>query len=184
MRYTTIIDISEIPVIYRNQNACRVYIHMALKSGYHDADRDVIRVSVRRLAADCGISVAAARHALGVLQRAGLVASEAGSWRVRKWVLDVKPTPRRQSGTAPAAAAQSFDADNEVREIAMRQHDREMLQENRRRLAAEWVAGATSDELAAAARKIRERGSFRTGAVIIGANDAAYEVIMKKIGKS
>lgn len=182
MRYTTVIDISEFPDIYRNRNACRVYIHMALKSGYHDADRDVIRVSVRRLAADCGISVAASRHALGVLQRAGLVASEAGAWRVRKWVLDVKPTPRRQSNTAPAAAAQPFDADADAREIALRRHDREMLQENRRRLAAEWVAHATVDELADAARRISERGSFRTGAVIICASDAAYEVIKEKIG--
>lgn len=180
MRYTTIIDISEIPVIYRNHNACRVYIHMALKSGYHDADRDVIHVSVRRLASDCGISVAAARHALGVLQRAELIANEGVTWRVKKWVLDLKPTPRRQANTA-AVQVSVFDVDEQERATAQRRHEVEMLNQQRVRAAADWVSHASRDELAAAARQIERRGTFRTGAVIIGAADAAAEEIKKRL---
>lgn len=60
MRYTTIVDISEYASLYRNHNARLVYLHLALRSGYHDNDRDLIDVSVRRLA-DAVASLSARR---------------------------------------------------------------------------------------------------------------------------
>ena len=69
MRYTTIIDISEIPRLYNNNNAVRLYLHFALKCGYHDHDRDMITVSIRQLSRTLHMTIAATRHALHVAQR-------------------------------------------------------------------------------------------------------------------
>lgn len=97
MRYTTIIDIRENPRIYRNINARLLYLHLALTSGYHDEDRDICRLSLRGMAIQAGLTLSATRHALRILQEEGLVTHEGDQWRITKFVLDKKPTPRRQS---------------------------------------------------------------------------------------
>lgn len=87
MRYTTIIDITEQPEVYRNQNARLLYLHLTLKSSYRDEDRDRVKVSVRQMAWQTGMSLSAARNALAVLIKAGLVKHEGGStWAVTKFV--------------------------------------------------------------------------------------------------
>lgn len=96
MRYTTVIDITEYRDIYRSHTARLVYLHLALKCGYHDDDRDVIRISIRSIAADVGVTVSAARCALSLLQRRGLLTKEADGWRVRKWVPTITPSSRKQ----------------------------------------------------------------------------------------
>lgn len=73
MRYTTLIDISEYPQLYRSSSVRLVYLHLVLKSGFHDDDRDLCAVSIRRLANDCGLTVAATRHALGLLEKAAMI---------------------------------------------------------------------------------------------------------------
>lgn len=101
MRYTTIIDISEMPELYRNVNTRAIYLHLVLKSGYHDNDRDRIRVSIRRLAIDAGVTISATRNALQQLEKAGMIErSSDGFFAVKKWILDVKPTPRQKATTA------------------------------------------------------------------------------------
>ena len=75
MRYTTIIDISEIQPIYRNVNARLVYLHLVLKSGYHDNDRDLVSISLRRIAAEVGLTLSATRHAISQLEKAQLLSS-------------------------------------------------------------------------------------------------------------
>lgn len=105
MRYTTVIDISEFPQIYRNMNARVLYLHMALKSGYHDADRDLLEISIRRLAMDAGLTVSATRHALATLEKDKLVTREGEKWRILKWVVVDPPTPRRQPRKASQDAA-------------------------------------------------------------------------------
>lgn len=97
MRYTTIIDIREIPRVYRNINARILYLHLVLVSGYHDEDRDICRLSLRGMATQSGLTLSALRHALKILQDEGLVAHEGEQWRITKFILDKKPTPRRQS---------------------------------------------------------------------------------------
>lgn len=106
MRYTTVIDVSEMPEVYRSVNARLLYLHMALKSGWHDDDRDKLRTSLRQLASDCGLTLSATRHAVAVLTKAKLLArDEGGTWHVRKWHLDAPPSPRPRKQQAAAAAA-------------------------------------------------------------------------------
>lgn len=97
MRYTTVIDISEISDIYKNSTARLIYIHMCLKAGYHDADRDLVRLSIRRLSADVGVTVSATRHALRLLERVGLLTREGELWRVKKWVEEQQITTRAKT---------------------------------------------------------------------------------------
>lgn len=97
MRYTTVIDISEITEIYKNPTARLLYLHMSLKAGYHDADRDLVRLSIRRLSADVGVTVSATRHALHQLERVGLLTREGDLWRVKKWVEEQQITTRAKT---------------------------------------------------------------------------------------
>lgn len=106
MRYTTVIDISEYPAIYRSTSARMIYLHLALKSGYHDNDRDLIDISIRRLAYDVGLTVGATRHALELLQREKIIMREDNRWRILKWTVIAPPTPRTK------AAARSQGPDN------------------------------------------------------------------------
>lgn len=117
MRYTTVIDISDMPEVYRNQAARLLYIHMALAAGYHDEDRDQIRQSLRVMAARAGLTLSAVRHALGLLQRAGLVSKDGDAWKVKKWFVDTPPTPRRQPKGRRAAHEASSVADKYDDEI-------------------------------------------------------------------
>lgn len=98
MRYTTIIDITEMPRLYDNINIRLVYLHLVLRSGYHDHDRDLIVRSIRRLAYEVGISVAAVRHALQVLRSAGMiVVNQDRSITVKKWVVTEAITARAKT---------------------------------------------------------------------------------------
>lgn len=97
MRYTTIVDISEFPSIYRNVNARLVYLHLVLKSGYHDNDRDLVALSLRRIAAEVGLTLSATRHALGQLEKAQLLTRQGPVWFVKKFVLEKSITPRVRS---------------------------------------------------------------------------------------
>lgn len=97
MRYTTIIDISEIPILYRNPNTRLLYLHMALRSGYHDEDRDLIAVSIRRLAAESGLTISATRHALQQLESCRMLERVGTAWRVKKWIGEQTITSRPRS---------------------------------------------------------------------------------------
>lgn len=94
MRYTTIIDISENRELYRNHNARLLYLHLVLKSGYHDDDRDQVRLSIRSMAYDSGLSVSAVRHALKVLEKNGLLSKRQGRLYVTKFVVEKTITKR------------------------------------------------------------------------------------------
>lgn len=97
MRYTTVIDISEITEIYKNPTVRLIYMHMCLKAGYHDVDRDLVKLSIRRLSADVGVTVSATRHALHQLERVGLLTREGDLWRVKKWVEEQQITTRAKT---------------------------------------------------------------------------------------
>lgn len=126
MRYTTIIDITEMPEVWRNPNIRLLYLYMVLRSGYHDDDRDILRKSVRNLAADTGLSVSAVRHGLQVLQRHGLLTSAAESiYKVTKFVLETKPTKRSRT-------AEQQQNQERARERAIANEERERRQEQER----------------------------------------------------
>ncbi|MBR5523438.1 MAG: hypothetical protein IKV82_08245 [Akkermansia sp.] len=104
MRYTTVIDLSEIPQVYANPTAVRVYLHLALKCGYHDNDRDIVTISLRILARSLGITVSAARHSLKILTAHGLLQPTGGStFQVLKWVTN-KPISKRAKTDAEQKA--------------------------------------------------------------------------------
>lgn len=126
MRYTTIIDISEFPAVYRNENARLLYLHMVLKSGYHDNDRDICRLSVRRLAAEVGLTLSATRHALKVLENAVLIKRYQGAYAVRKFIMATAITPRPRSEKKrreqeAKAIEEAMRAEREARELAERE---------------------------------------------------------------
>lgn len=97
MRYTTVIDISEKPDIYRNHATRIVYLHLALKAGYHDDDRDQVNLSIRRLAMETGLTVSATRHAISILTKSGLLTRTGFTWRVTKWVVEQTITTRAKT---------------------------------------------------------------------------------------
>lgn len=144
MRYTTVIDITEFPQIYRNLNARLVYIHMALKAGYHDDDRDVCRLSIRSLAADVGITVSAARNALLQLEKSGLISKSSDAWIVKKWVLQESPTPRTQKTAVNKDSKLSAE---------IRKNDQEL--EERTRQITEWVRQSTREQVCELVEKLK-----------------------------
>lgn len=144
MRYTTVIDITDFPQIYRNIHARLVYIHMALKAGYHDDDRDVCRLSIRSLAADAGITVSAVRNALLQLEKSGLISRGSDCWIVKKWVATETPSPRTQATVAKKAAGLSD---------AIRKNDEE--QEERTRQIYEWIRTSSQNEIQALVDKLK-----------------------------
>lgn len=91
------IDITDIPSVYRNINARLLYWHLCCIAGYHDDDRDVITKSTRRIAQDVCISYSAFQHAIKQLEHAGLVSRQNKKLVVRKWIAAEVPTPRRQA---------------------------------------------------------------------------------------
>lgn len=103
MRYTTIIDISESAPLYRSVSVRLVYFHLCLKSGYHDTDRDLIKISLRQIAEQTGLTLSATRHAISILERAQMIARQGSVIRVRKWVQEQTITTRAKTQKQQAA---------------------------------------------------------------------------------
>lgn len=96
MRYTTIIDIYNTP-IWRSSSARLIYLYMCLKCGYHNDDRDIIKISLRELSARLGLTLSAVRCALSLLISQGLITSAGVSaYKVTKWA-EPKEISRRKT---------------------------------------------------------------------------------------
>lgn len=148
MRYTTVIDVTEIADVWQNPNISRLYFFMALKCGYHDDDRDILKISLRSLAAQASLTLSATRHALKVLETAKLVAHEKEAWRVTKFVLDKKPTSRTQKTTATMSASE---------ESADKARAADMKKEEELRMKREFLHNASASEIQAIIDKLNER---------------------------
>lgn len=168
MRYTTLIDISDVPALYRNQNTRLLYLHMVLKSGYHDDDRDLLALSIRSLAYGCGLTVSATRNALRQLMAAGMVTKTDRGFIVKKWVKTQQITPRKQKNTVS-----SGDSDALAREYELQ------LEENRRKLAAA-VEDMTADELLSWAKELEEGRSLTHRRAYLKANQTNIEWLRQK----
>ena len=94
MRYTTIIDVSSVPELYKNRNAVLLYCHLVFKSGYYDYNKDAYKRSIRGLALDLNMTLSATRHAIGILQKYKLITQKNGWWLVRKYIKEQTITPR------------------------------------------------------------------------------------------
>lgn len=132
MRYTTIIDIRDHPQIWNNPNITRAYLYLCLSSGYHDTDRDVVHVSVRGLAALTGLSVAASRHALQQLQKAGLITRHGDAWKVTKFVITEAPATRPKT-----KREQQLEIERLQRAEEQRRRDTESAE--KKRLQTQWT---------------------------------------------
>lgn len=173
MRYTTIIDISEFPAIYRNRNARLLYIHMALKAGYHDYDRDLLTTSIRSLSSQTGLTVSAVRHALLQLESCQLLTRDGLAWRVKKFVLEEKPSSRRQANTTKITG--------ELTE-AMRKQKAE--EEQRIRVLEEWFRTAPRDELERALGNLQAHRHYIVNGQRIYPTAKAIEAIIDKLKKT
>lgn len=131
MRYTTVIDISEQSALYRNVNCRLVYLHLALRSGYHDTDRDMIDISIRTLAWQVGITVSATRHALETLQRYHLLTRQGKLWIVKKWTIQesitARPKTQRQQRAQDDEEQRRRQREKEERQEAAARKEREDL---------------------------------------------------------
>lgn len=115
MRYTTIIDITDDPAIWRNLNACRLYTYMALRAGYHAEDRDYFTGSYSAMMAATGLTMSALRHALRVLQDRRLITRDGERWLVKKWAYEDFPGPREKPRKKTQAELREEAAANERR---------------------------------------------------------------------
>lgn len=111
MRYTTIIDISEFPALYRNVNLRLLYFHLCLKAGYHDHDRDICDISIRQLANDVGLTLSATRHALHVLKTSSLISYEGTTIKVKKWISEAPISKRKNTKKTELQETQKMEHD-------------------------------------------------------------------------
>lgn len=172
MRYTTVIDISEFREVYKNMNARLLYLHMALKCGYHDDDRDMIITSIRRLAMDTGLTVSAVRHALGVLERQQLLVKTSNGYRVKKWVAIETPTPRTQKNTVKSDS--SLDR-------LLREQEQQQIEFQRKLSAA--VQKLTREQLEQWATELSQGRSVKHCGIRLNVNRANIEYLQNEAKK-
>lgn len=136
MRYTTLIDLRDIPEVYRNQNVRLLYLHLVLIAGYHDDDRDVVRVSLRNLAAQTGLTLSATRHAVAVLIKWRLLLHRKSYFKVVKFIEEKEITPRaktrKQQQQQQARQQQRQDqAEQETKESQDREKINSIYEQNK-----------------------------------------------------
>lgn len=93
-RYTTILDITGHP-LYHSNSARLLYLHLCLTAGYHRDDLDIVDKSITRLSIETNLTISATRHALSLLQAAGLVSREGNHLKVSKFVQPVIAASRK-----------------------------------------------------------------------------------------
>lgn len=172
MRYTTIIDISQAE-IYRSVNARLVYLHLCLKAGYHDDDRDLIVVSIRNLAAQLGLTLSATRFAVAQLEKSKLLTHTGSVWRVRKWVDEKSITSRKKEAQAAASAAKS-----KLSEEARRAESEKQAEESAR-LEAIRTSGKTPFEQYYEAQLALAEAGDPQAIEVVEKRKAMYESIIK-----
>lgn len=106
MRYTTIIDITECPQIYDCLSARIIYLHLVLKAGWGERNQDYCRCSIRSLQGDLGLTFAAVRHGLQVLEKYGMIRRGPGGCYVRKFCNPTQPGVRKLTRRQQAAEEQ------------------------------------------------------------------------------
>lgn len=135
MKYTTIIDITEVPAVYRNINARLLYVHMALKSGYHTEDRDVLDMSIRNLSVSAGLTFSATRHALRLLEASKLIKRQGDVWIVKKWL------PAQTIAQRPNLTEEQLESAEKLKKA--REHEEQKEQQDREKAMEAAAQGKT-----------------------------------------
>lgn len=172
MRYTTIIDISQ-SEIYKNVNARLVYLHLCLRAGYHDEDRDLVVVSIRNLAIQVGLSLSATRFAVGQLEKLHLLTHTGSVWRVKKWVDEQIITSRKKAAQQAKQAAAGHAAEEARRAEAEKQAEESARREEIRN------SGKTPFEQYYEAMIIKAQQGDIHAAEVVEKRKAMYESIIK-----
>lgn len=163
--------------MWKCRSARDLYVHLVLYSGFHDDDRDIVQDSVRGLAAKTGLTIAAVRHALGVLMAAKLLRRQDDLLIVTKWI-----PAKKISARAPSAGITE-----EERQERERQRQKEARKEERARVRAQelkqagktefmlyyegLVAKAEAGDLEAAALVKRHRATYENHCKNLAMND-------------
>lgn len=175
MRYTTLIDISEIPSIYKSQSTRLLYMHLALKAGYHNEDKDIIRISLRTLAREVGLTMGATRYALKRLIDAQLLTLDGEHWKVKKWILEQPITPR------PKTIKAQKDAEIRAQDEAERmQRLAKMEEEEKKRQQLMKKTGKTSFMLYYESQEAKANAGDVEAAEYVRRNKAGYEEHVKQ----
>lgn len=103
-------------MLYRNPNVRLVYLHLCLRSGYHDSDRDLLKIPIRRLAEDVGITFSAARNAISMLMQYGLLSYDSGVFNVKKFI--VSDIVTRRSSTRKQEKVKAIREQEQRQQIA------------------------------------------------------------------
>lgn len=117
MRYTTILDLRDWPSLYKNHNIRLVYLHLVFISGYHDYNRDVANISLRRLAADTGITESACRNALAKLEKYRIITRKDSRIMVRKWLENMPITDRPKSNRAGGVVVETAQSTRDPKAV-------------------------------------------------------------------
>lgn len=135
MRYTTIIDITDIPQVYNNINATRIYLHLCLTCGFTADDMDTIRISYRQLAAILNMTLSAVRHSLSLLNRYHLITIEDNIISVRKYLpkASYKDRPKTQQEYKDEQYRKKVKADFEKSREEAKNFEEEQEQEQQRK---------------------------------------------------
>lgn len=177
MRYTTIIDISEFPALYNNHSTRLLYLHLCLRSGYHDYDRDICQHSIRRLAYETGLSIAAVRNSLAQLGKYQLVRRQGELLQVRKFIVEQPISKRgktKRQEQAAQAAQERAAAHNQMKRE--RQERQAMVDDLRAQGKTSFMVYYEQQQAAAAA-------GDPNAAAFIEANKHTYELHQKSIKK-
>lgn len=163
MRYTTIIDISEYPVLYGCVSARMIYLHLVLKAGWGERNQDYCRGSIRQLQGELGMTFAAVRHGLGVLLKMGMIKKAPGGWMVRKYCAPTKPGARTMTKRQEEAARQRQRDAAEMKRLTS------LIDENAAETAEQRAAAAAARERNAQdALKRIESGELHNISKILG----------------
>ena len=96
-------------------------MHLVLRSGYHDHDRDLTQLSIRRLAREVGLTVGAVRHALAQLLKYQMVVRQGPMLQVRKFVTEQPISKRARNKREEKQEAQRQERlEDHARQVAKR----------------------------------------------------------------
>lgn len=137
MRYTTIIDITDIPQVYNNINATRVYLHLCLTCGFTADDMDTIRISYRQLAAQLSITLSAVRHSINLLLKYHLITIEDNIISVRKHLpkAEYKDRPKTQQEFKDEQYRKKVKADFDKAMVENKHYEENKEKEEQERIA-------------------------------------------------
>lgn len=140
MRYTTIIDISEYPVLYGCVSARIIYLHLVLKAGWGERNQDYCRGSIRQLQGELHMTFSAVRHGLGVLLKMGMIKKAPGGWMVRKYCPPTKPGARTMTKRQEETEKQRRRDAAELKRLSM------LIDETENETAEQRAAAAAARE--------------------------------------